>query len=90
MLRLVQRQNARGGIQEGHRAGDVVCRVVPSAEMGGVVVRHREAGAGPVDAEAGGVRVGLNSVLGVEAKTAMWIGLTGPVPECSLDEKAKG
>lgn len=40
----------------------------------------RACGAGPGEAEVGGVRVGSNSVLGIEAKTAMRIGLmvTGP------------
>lgn len=40
-LGLVQRQQACGGVQEGHGAGDVICSVVPPAEVGGGEVRHR-------------------------------------------------
>jgi hypothetical protein len=38
--RVVQRKEARGGVQRGHGAGDVVCCIMPSAEVGRTAVRH--------------------------------------------------
>lgn len=77
----MQREDARGWIQEGQWACDVLCHVVPSPEMGGGAVCHCLL---PVDPYAYEERPDVETewgerapVLGVEAKTAMWIGLSG-------------